>query len=737
MLLSKHKEKKGSIYIRDNEWYKLRNVFKLGISCNIKDRSSTYITSEVEKGEYICVIEIQFEKMQILDTCLKNYFKQYHIYFDGATELYNRCIVDLIIPYFQNSNIDYRILSSDEILFMNRCERIVNVLKILKFGKYCTKYKLNKITQYYKNKNSNIIIPNEHQQIVLDKINEYYKHNNIGKIIWACGLGKALLAVLIVKQLQYKTIVIGVPSNNLQKQIKKEILMVFANEHNILFVGCEGHGSSKSTTDVENIIEFINNKQNKEPIFIISTYHSCHLLVNEKLIFDFKIGDEAHHLVGIEKDECKCFRSFHKITSKKTLFMTATEKVIDKDIKKAIYSMNDEIRFGKYIDEKSVQWAIENKKITDYNILIIKNTETDVEEICNNLKLSVYNKELFISCYMCLKSFEKYDNLTHLLLYTNTTQDADLAKRYIDDLLALNIIDIKKEDIYNKSLHSKSAITLENEIEIFEKSPRGIISCVYIFGEGFNLPKLNGVCIATNMKSEIRIVQYVLRPNRLDKNNPNKKAYIIIPFIERVNQYIDIKKKYDKIINVISQIRNIDKNIYQKIFLSTGIKKPQNTNPGESPEGNIPYYYVEDNGDTLHRIKLKLKYSQSLYSDFTEEQDEYNYVKSLNKILKISGMEEYISSKPIHDNYIDKPEEYFKSKGVWISLYDFMGCNTDHLIQSKQDWIIYCKKININSLESYYKCCKEYDILPKEPADFYKNFSNIPIELGFNRHRRN
>jgi predicted helicase len=729
-----HKSLKGTVYIRDNEWFKLENVFKLGIASYAKDRSSTYITSEVKRGEYVCVIEVPLNKMKILDTCLKNYFKQFHIYHDGATELYDRCIINLIVPYLQNLNIDIRVLSIEEINTMNRCERLVNNLNIIRIKKLFTKDKIKNITRYYKNKNSNIIIPNEHQQIVLNNINVYYKYNNIGKIIWACGLGKALLAVLIVKQMQFKTIVIGVPSNNLQKQMKKEILMVFANENNILFVGCEGHGSSKSTTDAENIINFINNKQNNEPIFIISTYHSSRLLVNKKLIFDFKIGDEAHHLVGIEKDECKGFTAFHKITSKKTLFMTATEKIINKDIKNTLYSMDDEKKFGKHIDEKSVQWAIENKKITDYNILIIKNNEKEVDEICNNLGLSVYNKELFISCYMSLKSFEKYDNLTHLLLYTNTTQDADLAKKYIDDLLTLKIIDIKKEDIYNKSLHSKSSIILEKEIEMFENSPRGIISCVYIFGEGFNLPKLNGVCIATNMKSEIRIVQYVLRPNRLEKNNPNKKAYIIIPFIDCRNEDIDVKKKYDKIINVISQIRNIDKNIYQKIIVSTGIKKIEK---GIIKPIYIDDYYYKDNDGELCKIKLRLKYSNSLYSDFTEEQDEYNYVKSLNKILKISGMGEYIASEKIHDNYIDKPEEYFKSKGVWNGLYDFMGLNTDNLIQSKDDWVIYCKKINIYSLESYYKSCKEYDILPKEPADFYKNFSNIPIELGFNRHRRN
>ena len=54
--------------------------------------------------------------------------------------------------------------------------------------------------------------------------------------------------------------------------------------------------------------------------------------------------------------------------------MTATEKVIENNkTNKVIYSMDDENIFGKIIDMKSINWAIENKKITDYNLIILKN----------------------------------------------------------------------------------------------------------------------------------------------------------------------------------------------------------------------------------------------------------------------------------------------------------------------------------------------------------------------------
>ena len=82
-------------------------------------------------------------------------------------------------------------------------------------------------------------------------------------------------------------------------------------------------------------------------------------MVNNDIRVDFKIGDEAHHLVGIEKEENKSFRLFHKIKSQKSLFMTATQKIIDTRLNKVIYSMDDETIFGKCIDNKSVYWAFE------------------------------------------------------------------------------------------------------------------------------------------------------------------------------------------------------------------------------------------------------------------------------------------------------------------------------------------------------------------------------------------
>jgi superfamily II DNA or RNA helicase len=703
-------EPKGTIYLRDNAWYKKEHVIKMGIASFAKDRSNTYITGEVERGEYVSVIEIPLDKMRTIDKFLKNYFKEYNIYKGGGTEFYDRSIIGFIEPYLNLLNIDYKVLTPEEILLMNRCERIRNIPNVDKVKTFFNKLKKKDI-QKYKGRISNIE-PNKHQQEVLDIIEPFYRSNDIGKIIWACGLGKALLSILIVKKMRFNSVIIGVPSINLQKQIKKEILKVFPDENNILFVGGD-------KTNKKEIIRFLASYGVK---FIVTTYHSCECLLDINV--DFKAGDEAHHLVGPEKDTG--FRSFHKIPSTKTLFMTATEKTIDKQ-EKETYSMDDESKFGKVIDCKSVHWAIENKKITDYNILVLKNTDEEVDQIIRSLRLNIKNRELFISCYMCLKSFEKYTDLTHVLLYTNNTVDADLCKEYIDKLLLK--LSFPKE-IYNNSLHSKNCNDLEAEVQKFKNSPRGIIPCVYIFGEGFDLPKLNGVCIAGNMESQTRIAQYLLRPNRLERENPNKIAYVIIPCIDS-DDWDTEKRSYEKLKNIISQMRNVDESIEQKIFVSVGKKRGTKKRPDSAYD-----FVFEDNGDELEKLKLRLRHSKTLGSKFTEEQDEYNYVRSINAGLNIQSKTEYVDSKLTHINFIDNPEEYFKSKGVWNNWYDFMGVDTKKFIQSKEEWINFCKEKGVRSLCGYYMLCDEYDILPKDPGDFYKEFTNIPSELGFNYRRR-
>ena len=111
------KTQKGYLYIRSNQWFDTLNVYKFGKTCNIVDRTSTYISGEPKRGFYVKIIEIELNIMDELEKQLIKYFTEQnlHYYDNGATELFNKDIEVLIFYYLDISEIDYKILTDDEI----------------------------------------------------------------------------------------------------------------------------------------------------------------------------------------------------------------------------------------------------------------------------------------------------------------------------------------------------------------------------------------------------------------------------------------------------------------------------------------------------------------------------------------------------------------------------------------------------------------------------------------------
>ena len=737
----------GYIYIRKSPKWDDFQCYKVGKTENIINRETIYITGEIERGDIIKAfkfINITSEYLSIIDNTLKYELEDYNFYKNAGTEFYKNECIGKIIDIFKDYDIEFIELTESDILELTRkaYESVKsNKSKNIKLTKNIVNNK-----DINNNYDDNKLLPYSYQQETLNTMKKYYEFNNIGRISWSCGLGKALLGIFFVKQSNYKNVIIGIPSIHLQKQMNNEILKIFNNNALILNIG----GDNKK--DNENIEKFINKKSNSYK-FIITTYSSCHLLSNDKYYFDLKIGDESHHLVGTENEITKY--SFHKIRSDKTLFMTATEKIITAKSNVNVYSMDNEEIFGTIIDNKSINWAIENKKITDYNIIILKNTENEINNIINGLNLKngsismKKHKDIFLSAFMALKSIERYESVSHILIYTNTTKNSVLIKEYIDILLKLNIFNIDKDNYYNQALHSKSNkklldqklhndTILEGEITKFNKSTWGIISSVYIFGEGFDCPRLNCVIFSENMESEIRIVQAALRPNRLDKNNLNKMAYIMIPYID--NELTITNDSFNKCKDIIAKIRNVDEHIQYKIKMTS---LSINTNDCNS-DNNINYQspHIIENDIELKKIKLRLIYSKSLGSNCSEEQNEFNYMKKLNSLLKIQNKEDYTKDyiKEFYlkngIEYIQEIEEYFKKKCVWTNWYDFMGIDTSIFLTNKEDWKKFCKEKNVNSLKKYIELCVLYNELPKNPAEFYTDFTDINSELELNRSRR-
>ena len=359
-------------------------------------------------------------------------------------------------------------------------------------------------------------------------------------------------------------------------------------------------------------------------------------------------------------------------------------------------------------------------------------------------KINNGNIELFLSAYMGLKSFTKYELLSHLLIYSNTTEHSDKIIEYIEILLDSNFFDINKNMLYRKSLHSNIKKDINYEINEFKKYKYGIITCVYIFGEGFDEPKINGVLFSENMLSETRIIQSATRCLRLDKENPEKRGYMIIPYLDK-DEWNDENESFKKLRNIVYQIRNEDKNIEHRIkytnvvnTLPCLLKKAFTIWKNKINKRNDKSYdydeWIDDDENGLNKLKLRLRKSNTLKKKYeSENQEHYEYMKERNRGYNLSDKKEYLESiqKP---DYIENPEKYFEL--YWENWYLFLGVDTSVFIQDKDEWIIECKKNNFKSFDDYKLLCEKDDKFPKSPGEFYQNYSNFNNELGISNGRR-
>lgn len=726
---------KNCVYFIRNQSQGNGKHTKIGLSGSVGDRIKTIETSFSIYGcnlDFVIECESK-EKMEEIEFYLHDYFNdystEYHFnYYSSSTEWFNKVFtMDDIKKALEDGGYDNTIISDNEKLK----EILSEHKKYEKNEKEKIKIKYREIIKRKKEereKNGKLkYILRDFQKEILEISNEHYKIQNIGSIIIPCGTGKTVVGSYICKYMS--RIIIGVPSKILIDQWKDKIENIMPKHKTIMV----DYDYDKKDLTYENIV-------------IITTYHSCHKI---KGIFDMKIGDECHHLVGENKNE-KGFKYFHKIESNKTLFLTATKKiVVQKDDQKEIYSMDDFSIFGEVIYENNLQWAIENNLITDYSLVCLKNNEETIQEIMRNCKIDGGNIELFLSAFISLKSLVKYEGLSHILIYANNTKNSEKIIEYIDIILENELIDINKDDLYHNSLHSNSNHDINSEIDKFKNSLFGIISCVYIFGEGFDLPKLNGVVFAENMESDIRIIQSTTRCFRLNKDEPNKKAFVIIPYLDK-DDWNDDNESFQKLRKIVYQIRNEDENIEHKIRLidinkekdysvqnifykwKNLVKKEKNNND------NDPFIDdEEDNG--LNKLKLRLRKAKSLKSRFDSEEHElYEYMKERNKELHLKSKSEYNRSRHARcrfdPDYIEDPESKF---GLWWNnWYSFLGYDTSKFIQTKEEWIIECKKNNIKSFEDYIILCENDLRFPINPGEFYENYTNFNNELNLNTRRR-
>ncbi len=655
--------KNNYIYLIGHQYYDTLNLCKLGKTTNIPDRMQHYKTclpTPIFINDVFRVIDCDLVEKQ-----LQNYFIKYNADLGGGKEFYDKTIIDLVETYLKDNNVDYHKLTEEE---------IYNLV-----GKYRDRnYKEINIKEFVEVKEE-VKEPTkrDYQIEVIKKVSDYYKDNNKCLLSWMCGLGKTLTSLWIVFELGMNTAIIGVPHIHLINQWEKTVNLIFPNIPCFIV---------RSGISDQNITEFIN-KNNK--FIIITTYASCYKLSIYK--FDFKILDEVHHLTGEisdndnsennDKDNKKTNKEYIKmleISAKKQLSLTATPKILNTINKNKIIGNDNIEHFGNIIDEKSLLWAIEKKMLCDYMIQLILNLDNDkLKYMLKKYKISKKDEKLFIAAFATLKSISKGDT-NYVLIFSNNTRHAKRIQSYIELILKEN--DEMKElvdNLYYSNFDGSMKKKTQKEIlDKFNESKFGIISCVYCLGEGYDNCLIDGICIAENMTSDIRIVQSLARALRLNKNIPNKIAKFILPLIYDDNWRE--KDEFSKIIDIIKQLGEVDCNVQNKITIlrnleinnvqsNSNIDKANNkTNINNEKEEKKDVADTEFNeicSKLMKEIELR-----SIKRDSTKIS--YNMAKKIIKENNIKSKEEYFNNH-IALNLPYEPDVTFQNN--FINWIDYLG----------------------------------------------------------------
>jgi superfamily II DNA or RNA helicase len=706
----------GYIYIRTNEYWDLYDAFKLGKTLSIPDREQTYITSEIKRGTYVMIIEIDLIILDNVEKQLQIYFNKLnlHIKFNAGIEFYKKEIINFIIPYFDKNNIKYKILSKDEIDGLIR--------KIRNYDNNdntSDDESVEYIEKQIENVelNNKIYNPRDYQEIIINKSYEYFQINEKGLLIIPCGVGKTLISLWITQELNSNTILIGVPNKLLLKQWKEVICVLFQNIPYLIVSG---------GVYIENIIQFLENNQKK--CIVITTYSSAHKVYtatqDTRFVFGMKINDECHHLTSNNMrlaHTTKKYIQMLNIPSVKQLSLTATLKQLESMCDDGSVVSNDNVGyFGEIIDRKCLLWAINENIICDYVIQTIITNEEQLEQQLSRFHIIEENdKRLFLSAFASLKSiFDGHSH--HLLIYSNNKDNSLKLTQYIKMLLDDNYFDIP--DLYYSNYHSEMKSKVQKEIiNNFEKVKFGIITCVYCLGEGYDNHNIDAVVFAENMSSNIRIVQSALRASRKNKYQPNKITKIILPILNK-DDWLENNINHDlkKVREVIYQMGLEDETITQKIKVFRIDIEKQKPKTRKKEEREMVDEFGEYDDELTQKLRLKTIKRTALATT-------YEKARKIIADKNIKSKESYYELCERDNRLSKEPEIVFKGQFTnWIEYlsiervyYDLETCKNKVV----EYLLLYPEIKNIDLSSVTYELCKKDVLFP--PYGLWVEYYNI------------
>ncbi len=451
--------------------------------------------------------------------------------------------------------------------------------------------------------------PHDFQKEIIKDVVAGFKKDDRGKLIAACGTGKTLTALWITEKMENDTVLFLAPSLALIKQTLESWADQAKFPFSYLSVCSDKTVSSDLddgdistselnvpvTTTPSEIVDFIKTKTNSKK-YVFSTYQSLQVVAEamsytNNFTFDLIIFDEAHRTAGAKETQLFGFALTNQsISSKKRLFMTATERLIKPRLKKAakeagkvIFSMDDETVYGKTFHKYNFGDAISDEVISDYEIVVagiqqsdyykwIKENK-DLEALVNS-NAEYSTAQILFSQLILAKAIKEYP-IQKIISFHSSVKNATLFVGEIANTIPLkNVIkqfnkNITDDNLFISHVNGSMPTGDRKEIlDIFKETEFALVSNARCLTEGVDVPIIDSVYFVDNKSSLIDIVQACGRALRKPDATKPKTAFFLIPILIPDNikgsEVVNLEA-FETVFNVIQSLRDQDNRLAEWI----------------------------------------------------------------------------------------------------------------------------------------------------------------------------
>lgn len=535
--------------------------------------------------------------------------------------------------------------------------------------------------------------PRPHQGRAIKAARIHFKKARRGRLIMPCGTGKSLTAFWIGKALNARSIIVAVPSLALIRQSLLDWTREFLAHGEIpaWLVVCSDASTANlerdelvgetydlgipTTTQVDEIVVFLKGRSSRRIVF--TTYQSCITLTKAAkkagFTFDLAIFDEAHKTVGVKTKAFAALLNESKISVRRRLFMTATERVLRGD-SDDVFSMDDPAIYGECFHHLTFKQAIADKIISDYRVLTISINNAAIRTLVSQNRFIRFNgdeisAQSLAASIALRRAVKKYD-LRHIISFHRSI---NAAKQFCDRQIGLSRVvspKIASSHISSKKSAGDRAALMRD----FVAEKRALMTNARCLTEGVDVPAIDCVLFADPKQSVIDIVQASGRALRPHKGKTF--GYILLPLVVPkrlgLQRYAD-STAFRQVTRTIAALSTQDERIVEEFRLI------QN---GRRSTGRI----VNFSGDVPNGINLPLRefakevavkiwdrVARANWRKFGEARD---FVRSLG-LKNQDEWHAYSRSKKLPSDIPSTPGSVYHGKG-WKNLGDWLGTGYIH-----------------------------------------------------------